>query len=168
MQMVTAILTLRSLFVDCQSLSKDRQKRRFDVSRKCSLLDTWWSNPFTAGESLTWMMCKFVTIWGVTSRVVNSTSCPGLMKSVVISDAFEGYDLDGTGVISRDNLRKMFKAYFYITIELVRDVVKACEEEMVSQCLGPLVVWRINTLFWFGMVPNNHTSVTTKHRIGEY
>ena len=69
------------------------------------------------------------------------------MKSVVISDAFEGYDLDGTGVISRDNLRKMFKAYFYITIELVRDVVKACEEEMVSQCLGPLVVWRINTLF---------------------
>ncbi|XP_071810360.1 uncharacterized protein [Asterias amurensis] len=46
--------------------------------------------------------------------------------------AFEGYDLDGTGVISRDNLRKMFKAYFYITIELVRDVVKACEEEMMA------------------------------------
>ena len=47
------------------------------------------------------------------------------------TDAFEGYDLDGEGTISRDNLRKMFKAYFYITIELVRDVVKACEEEMV-------------------------------------
>ena len=47
------------------------------------------------------------------------------------TDAFEGYDLDGEGTVSRDNLRKMFKAYFYITIELVRDVVKACEEEMV-------------------------------------
>ncbi|XP_033106516.1 uncharacterized protein LOC117108569 [Anneissia japonica] len=44
---------------------------------------------------------------------------------------FEGYDLDSMGTISRDNLRKMFKAYFYITIELVRDVVKACEEEMM-------------------------------------
>ncbi|XP_077980224.1 recoverin family protein DDB_G0274781-like [Glandiceps talaboti] len=46
--------------------------------------------------------------------------------------AFNGYDLDGVGAISRDNLRKMFKSYFYITIELVRDVVKACEEEMMS------------------------------------
>ncbi|XP_022098786.1 uncharacterized protein LOC110983661 [Acanthaster planci] len=46
--------------------------------------------------------------------------------------AFEGYDLDGAGCVSRDNLRKMFKAYFYITIELVRDVVKACEEEMMA------------------------------------
>ncbi|XP_038060803.1 uncharacterized protein LOC119731668 isoform X2 [Patiria miniata] len=46
--------------------------------------------------------------------------------------AFEGYDLDGIGCVSRDNLRKMFKAYFYVTIELVRDVVKACEEEMMA------------------------------------
>lgn len=49
-----------------------------------------------------------------------------------VLDAFEGYDLEGVGSISRDNLRQMFKAYFYVTIELVRDVVKACEEEMVS------------------------------------
>ncbi|XP_030828235.1 uncharacterized protein LOC115919200 [Strongylocentrotus purpuratus] len=46
--------------------------------------------------------------------------------------AFEGYDLEGVGSISRDNLRQMFKAYFYVTIELVRDVVKACEEEMMA------------------------------------
>ncbi|XP_071484276.1 uncharacterized protein [Diadema antillarum] len=46
--------------------------------------------------------------------------------------AFEGYDLEGVGSISRDNLRQMFKAYFCVTIELVRDVVKACEEEMMA------------------------------------
>ncbi|XP_071961280.1 uncharacterized protein [Antedon mediterranea] len=44
---------------------------------------------------------------------------------------FEGYDLENLGALSRDNLRKIFKAYFYVTIELVRDVVKACEEEMM-------------------------------------
>ncbi|XP_070558680.1 uncharacterized protein [Ptychodera flava] len=49
-----------------------------------------------------------------------------------VAYAFAGYDLDSEGGISRDNLRKMFKAYFYISIELVRDVVKACEEEMMS------------------------------------
>jgi hypothetical protein len=42
-----------------------------------------------------------------------------------------GYDLDGDGYISRDELRKMFKAYFHLSMELVRDVVKAMEEEMM-------------------------------------
>ncbi|XP_013408056.1 uncharacterized protein LOC106172026 [Lingula anatina] len=46
--------------------------------------------------------------------------------------AFEGYDLENKGSISKENLRRMFKAYFNITIELVRDVVKACEEEMMA------------------------------------
>lgn len=46
--------------------------------------------------------------------------------------AFEGYDLEKVKSISRDNLRQMFKAYFQITIALVKDVVRACEEEMMA------------------------------------
>ncbi|EDV25220.1 uncharacterized protein TRIADDRAFT_56938 [Trichoplax adhaerens] len=43
---------------------------------------------------------------------------------------FTGYDLDGSGYISKENLRRMFKAYFGVTIDLVRDVVKGCEDSM--------------------------------------
>ncbi|XP_071816284.1 uncharacterized protein [Apostichopus japonicus] len=46
--------------------------------------------------------------------------------------AFQGYDLEKLQSISRDNLRQMFKAYFQITIALVKDVVRACEEEMMA------------------------------------
>ncbi|CAH1784950.1 unnamed protein product [Owenia fusiformis] len=46
--------------------------------------------------------------------------------------AFQGYDLENKNSLSKENVSKMFKAYFHVTIELVRDVVKACEEEMMS------------------------------------
>lgn len=46
--------------------------------------------------------------------------------------AFMGYDLDGSGYITRDELRQMFRAYFHLSIELVRDVVKAKEEEIMA------------------------------------
>lgn len=45
--------------------------------------------------------------------------------------AFKGYDVDNKGYITRENLRHMFKAYFDISLELVRDVVRSCEEEMM-------------------------------------
>ena len=48
-----------------------------------------------------------------------------------IPHAFKGYDVDNNGYISRENLRHMFKAYFNISLELVRDVVRSCEEEMM-------------------------------------
>lgn len=47
-------------------------------------------------------------------------------------DAFEGYDLNGDGFISRDELRKMFKSYFLLSMELVRGVVKVMEEGMLD------------------------------------
>jgi hypothetical protein len=47
-------------------------------------------------------------------------------------DAFTGYDLDGDGIISRQELLKMFKAYFHLSMELVRDVVKTMEEGMME------------------------------------
>jgi len=46
--------------------------------------------------------------------------------------AFKGYDIEGKGFINKENLRNMFKAYFNISLELVRDVVKSCEEEMMA------------------------------------
>jgi hypothetical protein len=40
--------------------------------------------------------------------------------------------LDNDGYIGKEELRKMFKAYFYLSMELVRDVVRALEEEMME------------------------------------
>ncbi|ORY96258.1 hypothetical protein BCR43DRAFT_269943 [Syncephalastrum racemosum] len=46
--------------------------------------------------------------------------------------AFKGYDLDEDGFLSRDELYQMFKSYFYLSMELVRDVVSAMEDEMMD------------------------------------
>ena len=45
---------------------------------------------------------------------------------------FRGYDLDDRGSLSKENLREMFKAYFSLTVELVKDVVRTCEEDMFN------------------------------------
>eukprot|EP00123_Amoebidium_parasiticum_P013923 comp22224_c0_seq1/m.32758 comp22224_c0_seq1/g.32758 ORF comp22224_c0_seq1/g.32758 comp22224_c0_seq1/m.32758 type:complete len:531 (-) comp22224_c0_seq1:151-1743(-) len=60
-----------------------------------------------------------------------SVLCKG-SQAEKIEYAFKGYDLDNSGFISRDELQKMFKAYFYLSMELVRDVIKAMEEEMMA------------------------------------
>eukprot|EP01134_Creolimax_fragrantissima_P008324 CFRG8324T1 len=60
-----------------------------------------------------------------------SVLCKGSQEEK-IEYAFKGYDLDNSGFITRDELREMFKAYFYLSMELVRDVVKALEEEMMA------------------------------------
>ncbi|KAI8909873.1 hypothetical protein DFJ77DRAFT_433078, partial [Powellomyces hirtus] len=46
--------------------------------------------------------------------------------------AFKGYDLNEDGFISREELHRMFKAYFHLSMELVRDVVKTMEEGMME------------------------------------
>lgn len=43
---------------------------------------------------------------------------------------FEGYDLDKKGYLTDEDFHLMFKAYFTVSMELVRDYVKTCEEEM--------------------------------------
>lgn len=48
-------------------------------------------------------------------------------------DAFHGYDVDHDGFISKDDLRKMYRAYFSLSMELVRDAVRAIEEEMIDE-----------------------------------
>ncbi|CAG8481931.1 1747_t:CDS:2 [Diversispora eburnea] len=55
-----------------------------------------------------------------------------LVVGLSVLYAFKGYDLDGDGLISRDELQQIFKAYFHISTELVRDVVKAMEEELLE------------------------------------
>jgi Ca2+-binding EF-hand superfamily protein len=47
--------------------------------------------------------------------------------------AFRGYDIDGDGRISRDELRQMFKAYFYLSMDMVRDVVHSIEQDIFEK-----------------------------------
>ncbi|ORZ33782.1 hypothetical protein BCR44DRAFT_1415683 [Catenaria anguillulae PL171] len=60
-----------------------------------------------------------------------SVLCKGTLDEKIVA-AFHGYDLDGDGKITRQELHAMFKAYFHLSMELVRDVVKAMEEEMMA------------------------------------
>ena len=43
-----------------------------------------------------------------------------------------GYDLDKDGYVSKDDLQQMLRAYHQLSMELVRDVVRSCEEEMMA------------------------------------
>ncbi|ORX87096.1 EF-hand, partial [Basidiobolus meristosporus CBS 931.73] len=60
-----------------------------------------------------------------------SILCKGNLEEKIIH-AFRGYDIDGDGLIKRDELRKVISAYFHLSTELVRDVVKAMDEEMME------------------------------------
>ncbi|KAG0295639.1 hypothetical protein BGZ97_004772 [Linnemannia gamsii] len=60
-----------------------------------------------------------------------SVLCKGNFEEK-ITYAFQGYDLDGDGYISREELHEMFKAYFYLSMELIRDVVKTMETDLIN------------------------------------
>lgn len=47
-------------------------------------------------------------------------------------DAFEGYDMNGDNLISREELSIIFKAYFRLSMDLVRDVVRVVEEGIME------------------------------------
>ncbi|CAO3590668.1 unnamed protein product [Absidia cylindrospora] len=66
-------------------------------------------------------------------ELVNGLSvlCKGNLDEK-IEYAFNGYDLDEDGYISREELYWMFKSYFYLSMELVRDVVSAMEDDMMD------------------------------------
>ena len=46
--------------------------------------------------------------------------------------AFRGIDAAGRGYLERDDLRRILRAYFRISVEAVRDLVSALEEEMLA------------------------------------
>ena len=45
---------------------------------------------------------------------------------------FKAYDVDGDNFISKNDLLQILQAHHQISVELVRDVVKSCEEEMMA------------------------------------
>lgn len=45
---------------------------------------------------------------------------------------FKAYDIDSDNYISKEDLLKVLQAHHQISVELVRDVVKSCEEEMMA------------------------------------
>ncbi|ORX56648.1 EF-hand [Piromyces finnis] len=53
--------------------------------------------------------------------------------------AFMGYDLDGDGYITPTELYNIFKAYFYLSMELVRDIVNTLEGEDEDNILDPTI-----------------------------
>jgi len=59
-----------------------------------------------------------------------SVLCKGTPEEK-IKYAFMGYDLDGDGYIDKEELYRMFKAYFYLSMEAVREAVKVIEEELI-------------------------------------
>eukprot|EP00039_Didymoeca_costata_P020446 m.341289 g.341289 ORF g.341289 m.341289 type:complete len:413 (-) comp19984_c0_seq1:38-1276(-) len=60
-----------------------------------------------------------------------SVLCKGTQEEK-IEYAFKGYDLHNNGYLSRDELRNMFQAYFHLSMELIRDLVKALEEQLMA------------------------------------
>jgi Ca2+-binding EF-hand superfamily protein len=61
-----------------------------------------------------------------------SVLCKGTLLEKM-KHAFKGYDLDNDGYISKEDLRKMYRAYFNLSMELVRDAVRAIEQEMLEE-----------------------------------
>jgi len=62
-----------------------------------------------------------------------------------------GYDLDGDGYITPTELYNIFKAYFYLSMELVRDIVNTLEGEDEDNILDPTLnksqsIYAINIL----------------------
>jgi Ca2+-binding EF-hand superfamily protein len=47
--------------------------------------------------------------------------------------AFKGYDIDNDGFISKEEFCKVFKSYFALSMELVKDVVKSVEEQILEK-----------------------------------
>lgn len=48
------------------------------------------------------------------------------------SACFSGYDLNNDGLITKDEFRKLLKAYFRLSMELVRDVVKVLQDGIMQ------------------------------------
>lgn len=51
-------------------------------------------------------------------------------KNEKVRYVFEGYDVKNKGYLLPKDFRDIFKAYFLISVEMVRDYIKICEEEM--------------------------------------
>jgi Ca2+-binding EF-hand superfamily protein len=65
-----------------------------------------------------------------------SVLCKGTSEEK-IKYAFRGYDLDSDGYITQEELFKMFKAYFYLSKEAIKDAIKTVELVM---CLTPVTL----------------------------
>ncbi|OZJ06842.1 hypothetical protein BZG36_00182 [Bifiguratus adelaidae] len=57
----------------------------------------------------------------------------GRVSQLLCPVAFQGYDLDNDGYITKDDVTRILKAYYYLSMDLVRDVVSGMEEDMMDR-----------------------------------
>lgn len=79
------------------------------------------------------ILCKGSQEEKILCKLFSSKLINFLKKSTtkIHTDIFKGYDLDNDGFINIQDLEKMFRAYFRLSFDLIKNIAKALQDEIV-------------------------------------